>query len=213
MIITRAAIIPKIRTAIDDIVPSGVSDSFATNTDDELWQATFHAVEELSLELPVYLLDISLESLAGTYDSSKGCSIAALPDDYLRFISLQINGCVGYLFELIEPGSEAEKMQRSAWTRATATKPKAMLDHDNQEKKAIVWWPGGDTHNTAILAYIEDPALVTETTTAVTTVPAITCSLRDEAERLVIYRAASIFFEGKKEGEIAEKFRNLSNNI
>lgn len=211
MIITKAAIIPKIRTAIDDIAPSGASDSFATNTDDELWQATFHAVEELSMELPVYLLDISLESLAGTYNSSKGCSIAALPDDYLRFISLQINGCVGYLFELIEPGSEVEKMQRSVWTRATATKPKAMLDHDNLEKKAIVWWPGGDTHNTAILAYIEDPELTTTTDTPA--VPIINCSLRDEAERLVIYRAASIFFEGKKEGEIAEKFRSLSNNI
>lgn len=211
MTITKADIIGKIRKAIDDIVPSGITDSFVEDTDAELWQAVFHACTELSQELPLNLLDVSIESLAGTYDSSRGFSYSELPDDYLRFVSIDIKGCASVLFELIEPGSEAEKMQRSAWTRATATKPKAMPDHDEQGNKVIVWWPGGDTHNTAILAYIEDPELTTTTDTPA--VPIINCSLRDEAERLVIYRAASIFFEGKKEGDIAEKFRNLSNNI
>lgn len=213
MIITKTDIIGKIRKAIDDIAPSGVNDSFADNTDDELWQAVFHAVQELSLELPINLLDISLESLTGSYNSSRGCSIAALPNDYLRFVALQINACVGPLYELIEPGSEEEKMQRSVWTRGTASKPKAMIDHDNQQKKAIVWWPGGETHNTANVGYIADPVIVNTATTDVPTVPAITSALRDEAERLAIYRAAAIFFEGKKEAEIAEKFRNLSTTI
>ena len=209
MLITRAAILPKIRTAIDDIKPSDVEDSFAQNTDDELWQATFHAVEELSLELPLNLLDVSIKSLTGVYDSSRVHSYGVLPDDYLRFVSLDIEGCAGVLFELIESGSEAEKMQRSVWTRATATKPKAMPDHDEQGNKVVVWWPGGDGHDSAELGYIATPALVNTATEEITTVPAIVCSLRDEAERLVIWRAASIFFEGKKESEIADKFRNI----
>lgn len=211
MTITKADIIGKIRKAIDDIVSSGITDSFVEDTDAELWQAVFHACTELSQELPLNLLDVSIESLAGTYDSSRGFSYSELPDDYLRFVSIDIKGCASVLFELIEPGSEAEKMQRSVWTRATATKPKAMPDHDEQGNKVIVWWPGGDGHDSAELGYIAAPELTeTEDTPAV---PIINCSLRDEAERLVIYRAASIFFEGKKEGDIAEKFRNLSNNI
>lgn len=39
--------------------------------------------------------------------------------------------------------------------------------------------------------------------------PYIDCALRPEAEKAVIYQAASIFFEGKKEPDTAEKFRNI----
>lgn len=212
MIITKTDIIPKIRLAIDDVEPTA-ADSFKTDTDDELWQAVQHAVTELSAELPLDLLDATIKSENGTVDADRGFAYFELPDDYLRFVSLDVNGWAGILAELMDPGSDQEKMQRSAWSRGTATKPKAMIDHDGQGKKVIVWWPGDATHNSAQLWYIASPSLTPETESDETpsdpTPPYIDCAIRDEAEHLVIYRAASIFFEGKKEPETAEKFRNI----
>lgn len=211
MTIQQADIIGKIRRAIDDIVPSNVTDSFVTDVEAELWQAVQHATMQLSLELPINLLDASVEVLTGTINSDRGSAYSDLPDDYIRFVSIDIEGAAGILSELIEQGSEAEKMQRSKWSRATATKPKAMLDHDGDGDKGIVWWPGDSTHGSAQLFYIAEPS-VTTVTAGTTTMPAIDCAIRSEAEQLIIYRAASIFFEGKKEDTIAEKFRNLSTN-
>ena len=208
--ITRADIIGKIRTAIDDILPSGVTDSFSDDTRDELWQATIHAVTQLSLELPIHLLDVSIHSGAGTVDTSRGFAYLALPEDFLRFVSLDVAGWAGILTELIDPGSDAERMQRSPWSRGTATKPKAMLDHDENGNRVIVWWPGDSEHETGQLTYVAAPE--EGTTETEPTDASIQCAIRDEAEQYVIYRAASIFFEGKKEGDIAEKFRSLSIN-
>ena len=238
--ITRADIVGKIRTAIDDILPSGanVTDSFSDDTRDELWQATIHAVTQLSLELPIHLLDVSIHSDAGTVDTSRGFAYLTLPEEFLRFVSLDVTGWAGILTELIEPGSDAERMQRSPWSRGTATKPKAMIDHDEQGNRVIVWWPGDSEHGAGQLTYVaaptvndeepaEEPAVTnlneepaanapgaeveqTETTESDAN---IVCAIRDEAEQYIVYRAASIFFEGKKEGDVAEKFRSLSNII
>ena len=200
MTIDQTDIIGKIRTAIDDIVPAGVTDSFVTDVDAELWQAVQHATTQLSIELPLDLLDASVETLTGTVDANRGFAYGKLSSTYLRFVSLDVPATAGIIRELMEPGSDAEKMQRSAWGRATSSKPKAMLDQDELGRKVIVWWPGDATHNSAELAYIDTPN-VSGTT--------ITCAIREEAEQQIIYRAASIFFEGKKESEIAEKFRNI----
>lgn len=202
MTITQADIIGKIRKAIDDIVQSGVTDTFVTDTDAELWQAVFHACMELSVELPLNLLDVTNDSLTGSTDTARGSAYAALADNYLRFVSLRITGCTGVIWELMEPGGDEEKMQRSPWTRGTSTKPKAMLDHSDGAK-VVVWWPGDSSHTMAELVFIASPSEENDE---------IACAIRDEAERLIIYRAASIFFEGKKEETIAEKFRQLSTN-
>ena len=203
MTIDQTDIIGKIRTAIDDIVPAGVTDSFVTDVDAELWQAVQHATTQLSIELPLDLLDASVETLTGTVDANRGFAYGKLPSTYLRFVSLDVPATAGIIRELMEPGSDAEKMQRSAWSRATASKPKAMLDQDELGKKVIVWWPGDVTHKSAELAYIGQPVVDSTDTSS------ITCAIREEAEQQIIYRAASIFFEGKKESEIAEKFRNI----
>lgn len=212
MNISKSDIIGKIRTAIDDIAPSA-SDSFSDDVNTELWQAVKHAVTELSIELPINLLEASIKSEAGTVDNDRGFAYLQLPDKYLRFVSLDVEGWAGILTELIEPGSDAEKMQRSPWSRGTSTKPKAMIDHDETGKKVIVWWPGDDTHKTGQLTYIANYTEVTVATSEITSVPTLTCAIRSEAEQYVIYRAASIFFEGKKEDAIAEKFRSMSNTF
>ena len=213
MVIVKDAIIGKIRKAIDDIVPSGTTDSFVSDANNELWQATIHAAIELSLELPIDMLDVTVYSGTGTIDNARGFAYALLPTDYLRFVSIDVAGWKGIVRELIEQGSDAEKMQRSVWSRGTASKPKAMLDTDETGKKVIAWWPGSADFKDAQIAYIAAPEVVNNVTAEITTVPAVVCAIREEAEHKVIYRAASIFFEGKKEPETAEKFRNLSNTI
>lgn len=202
MVIIKDAIIGKIRKAIDDIVPSGTTDSFVSDANDELWQATIHAATELSLELPIDMLDVTVYSDTGTVDNDRGFAYALLPTDYLRFVSIDVAGWKGIVRELIEQGSDAEKMQRSVWSRGTASKPKAMLDTDETGQKVIVWWPGSDSYQDAQVAYIAAPDSTTLTTQ-------IICAIRKEAEQQVVYRAAAIFFEGKKEGAIADRFRNL----
>lgn len=210
MTISQTDIIGKIRKSIDDIAPL-VADSFVTDINDELWQAVEHACTELSMELPINLLDVTAYSVSGTVDPVRGLASVQLPTDHLRFVSLDIAGWEGAVRELIEPGSDAEKMQRSAWSRGTATKPKAMIDHDSQGNKTIVWWPGDNNHKTGHLDYIKAPQVVADSQSSPTTY-SINSAIRQEAEQLVIWRAASIFFEGKKEDTIAEKFRTLSNN-
>lgn len=198
--ISKATFIPLIRTAIDDIVPSNVTDTFKEDTDSELWQAAQHAATELSMELPLNLLDETREAKTGTSDENRGSASCQLPDTFLRFVRLDGTGFAGPLSELMEPGSDAEKMQRSTWSRGTVTKPKATIGYLNG-KKTLTWWPGSVT--SVQLDYIKVPVMANDT---------ITCAIRDEALRFVIYRAASIFFEGKKEETIAEKYRNLSTN-
>ena len=202
MILLKEGFIGKIRTAIDDIVTTLVSeDTFKDDVTAELWQATLHAATELSAELPINLLDVELKWESGIIDLERGSARMQLPDDFLRFVSLDVTGWAGSLFELIEPGRDASKMQRSPWGRGTATKPKAMVDHDTEGHKVILWWPGSEEYDNAKLAYIAKPQVLEA---------GIKCSIREEAERIIIYRAASIFFEGKKEETIAEKFRTLS---
>lgn len=211
MIISKNDIVAKIRTAIDDVTPTA-SDSFTDNTNNELWQAAQHAVQALLEELPFDMLDVHVEQKNGTVDNNRGFAYAKVDNDtyrFLRFVSIDISGTASILNELIEPGSDLEKMQRSPWTRGTVTKPKAMLDYDESGNRVIVWWPGDSTHDNAQLTYIAEPILHTAATAEITSIPAIECDIRDIAERMVIYRAAAIFFEGKKETAQAEQFKNI----
>ena len=113
-------------------------------------------------------------------------------------VNVRLNSWAGPVSELIERDSDEHKRQRSPWSRGTAEKPRAMLDFNASGALVMACWPSGTK---LILNYIPRASATAST---------ITCALKDECLRLVIYRAASIFFEGKKEGEVAEKFRNLS---
>ena len=207
MIITKSDIITKIRTAIDDIVPQA-TDSFSDNTDSELWQATQHAVEQLLIELPLELMDPSmmlpLASGAQTQNAD-GIGYVKVVDGFLRFVSMKLSTWKSPVYILIEPGSDEEMRQRSSWGRGTPDKPRVMQDSDASGNTILRYWTAGKSdgsyvHTIDLLNYIPMPTV--ETTT-------ITCALKPVAEKAVIYRAASIFFEGKKEPDTAEKFRNI----
>lgn len=201
MTINKSDIVAKIRKAIDDILPTGMSDSFTSNTDDELWQAACQAVQALLMELPLDLLQpkTGTSITPGTADNATTVVI----DDLVRFVNVQLSGWLGLVSELMEPDSDEAKRQRSTWSRGSSSKPRVMLlktksGSDTVAKSTLYCWPSGTVTQ---LNYI--PTATINTTS-------IDCAIRSEAERLVIYRAASIYFEGKKEDEIADKFRNLS---
>ena len=114
----------------------------------------------------------------------------------------------GTVSELMEAGSEAEKQQRSTWSRGSRTKPKAMLDTDvisNEAKQILRYWPNvitdGQNDTLTMLVYVK---------TASVTNSQLSCALKAEAEKNLIYLASQIFLEGKKEHTAAEKFAQLS---
>ena len=202
MEITKSVIVTKIRTAIDDILPTA-SDSFSADTDAELYQATFHAVQALLEELPLEMLDPShKEEFGGDHTSYEDKSgEIKLPSDFLRFVSFRLNSWSHAVTELIEPGSDEEKRQSSKWSRGTVSKPRVMIAHGTDGALKLYYWVAGD--NSAIKEFNYIPQ-------AASTDTKITCALKDYTERMVIYRAASLFFEAKKENDIAEKFKALS---
>lgn len=215
--IYRNDIIAQIRRAIDDIVPSA-TDSFTENTNDELWQAVQHAVEQLLLELPVDALipqNGSSSNVLQTYPAD-GTGLIELPVTFLRFISLKFSTWPSPVYTLIEPGSDEEMRQRSSWGRGTPEKPRAMID-GTEDSPILRFWSVGKTGNPPsydytvdILNYIPMPTVNPVSTDPQSPTDAnIVCALRPVAVKAVIYRAASIFFDGKKEPETADKFRNI----
>ena len=198
--------IDKIRTAIDDIKGT-LDDDFATDVDTEIRQALRHSVESLLMELPPSLVIPSVCKPTSSTPSwsratgTMGDGMIVLPDDFLRFLDIQVSGWKGALYELMEAGSEEERRQRSPWSRGSNSKPKAMLDTDNDGKRIIHYWPGSANAELVRLSYV--PIWSGDN-------DKISCSLRDEVEKNVIYRAASIFLEGKKEHDVAENFKVLS---
>lgn len=213
MTFTQPEIVSALRTAIDDIVQASVTDSFTDNTDAELWQAACQAVQALLEELPLSLLEPTAgTSLTAT--SADGAIVIELAD-FVRFVDVKIGGWNGVVSELMEPDSDEAKRQRSTWSRGSAEKPRAMLGFDSTGKASLYCWPSGNS--IVQLNYIKTatitpavPAAPEATPPTLATPASLTCAIKDEAERLVIYRAASIFFEGKKESEIAGKFREMS---
>lgn len=227
MEISKSDIVAKIRTAIDDILPNA-SDSFASDTDAELWQATQHAVQSLLETAPLNMLApknyashyginsedhvinndgsgyLVVDQLYSVSTPSPGYLEVKKGVNFLRFVSLKLTSWKGGVTELIEPGGDKALRQSSMWGRGSATKPCAMLDYVDNYLVLRYWTAGKE--NGVYDHSISDFSVIAQSLMNGTV---ITCDLRDNAERQIIYQAAAIFFEGKKESEIADKFRNI----
>jgi hypothetical protein len=222
----------KVRKAIDDIAPGvipGVVDSFSSDLDAEIAQALEHAATSLSSSLPIELLEPEIITETTTAPSwsrgartSDGSGYIVLPTDYMRFVSLKMATWKGTVTDLIEPGSEADKMQRSPWSRGTATKPKAMLDTEKisttvgqvtttEAKQVLRYWPQGTPTETLVaLVYVPEISWEDVTIEENVTETRLKCALKDECEKNLIYTACRIIMEGKKEHAAADKFAQLA---
>jgi len=210
-----SAYVIKVRKALDDILPTGVTDSFSNDVNDEIAQALEQAAISLTRQLPLEMLETSIDTTAPVSptwardddddDNDDGSGIVKLPTDFLRFVSLKISSWKGTVTELMEPGSEAAMQQRSTWSRGSVDKPKAMFDTDtanSEDVKVIRYWPKGSSDTTKALVYVKR-AGINYTTNK------LECALKDEAEKNLIYLACRIFLEGKKEHAAADKFAQL----
>ena len=210
----------KVRKAIDDIAPDEVTDSFADDVNEEIIQALEHAATSLLRELPLELLEpviITEETSSPSWSrgalDGDGSGYIALPDNFLRFVSLKMATWNGTVTELMELGSNAEKMQRSKWSRGSADKPKAMLDTEmvsttvdetttTAAKPVLRYWPQGTSGET-LVALVYVPTISTGSSN-------LTCALKEECEKNLIFLTCRIFLEGKKEHAAADKFAQLA---
>ena len=197
---TIVSLTEKVRKALDDIAPS-VTDDFSSDLNAEIEQALLHAAMSLSESLPVPMLDVTVETLNTVEEANNGHAV--LPDEYMRLVSIRMDSWKGDVPELIERGSEAEKRQRSKWSRGTNSKPKAMLDNvmvGNASKQVIRLWPCNDA--TVIISYIKKAKIANGS---------LVCALKDGwCEKNLIYMTCRIILEGKKEVTTAEAFAKLT---
>lgn len=216
MTISLSSYVEKVRKAIDDITP-GVIDDFASDANNEIKQAIRYAVDGLLMVLPLEMLipTVKSEGLTTGKRETDGSGYVLLDDSkFLRFESLTVSGWIGSVTELMDWNGEEVKMQRSAWSRGTASKPKAVFDFVRPTENAagtagslaIRFWPSTAENNVTV-SYIERAEVQANDADK------LICALREGSEKSIVYQACRIYLEGKKESEMAEKFSKLFNEL
>lgn len=219
-------LVTAMRLAIDEVKHDDLNDIFDDDSDNQMMQAIETAAQQILLQAPMELLEpqrvqVSLNALgAQDYDAiqtqyTDGHGSLVIPDDWLRLVALRLKSWPTTLTSLMEPDSREAQMQACRWTRGTPQKPKGMITvSPTTGKRVLMYWTAGRyeanhdeetgkvyDHAVELFTYIpfqkvEDGKLI---------IP-----LRKEGKKLIVYRAISIFLVSKKETELAEKFKQLS---
>ena len=231
-------LIEKVRIALDDILPDPetTTDSFAADVDTEIEQALLQAAEEVIMNAPAELLEPTVYVSAGSTDSDchalddehdDGRGYFILPKEFLRLLEFQLVGWPGILTELVAPGTDEARMQRSKWSWGSPEKPKAMLSYKTitvtststetetetrstttELRPCLLYWTAykdGSSYKHLVkhLTYVEQPS--------VSGVPEkLDCAAKDTLEKNIIFTACRIFLTGKKETALADKFAELA---
>lgn len=219
-------LVKAMRLAIDEVKHDDLNDIFDDDSDNQMMQAIETAAQQILLQAPMELLEpqrvqVSLNALgAQDYDAiqtqyTDGHGSLVIPDDWLRLVALRLKSWPTTLTSLMEPDSREAQMQACRWTRGTPQKPKGMITvSPTTGKRVLMYWTAGRyeanhaeetgkvyDHTVELFTYIpfqkvEDGKLI--------------LPLRKEGKKLIVYRAISIFLVSKKEAELAEKFKQLS---
>lgn len=219
-------LVKAMRLAIDEVKHDDLNDIFDDDSDNQMMQAIETAAQQILLQAPMELLEpqrvqVSLNALgAQDYDAiqtqyTDGHGSLVIPDDWLRLVALRLKSWPTTLTSLMEPDSREAQMQVCRWTRGTPQKPKGMITvSPTTGKRVLMYWTAGRyeanhaeetgkvyDHEVELFTYIpfqkvEDGKLI--------------LPLREEGKKLIVYRAISIFLVSKKEAELAEKFKQLS---
>lgn len=219
-------LVTAMRLAIDEVKHDDLNDIFDDDSDKQMMQAIETAAQQILLQAPMELLEpqrvqVSLNALgAQDYDAiqtqyTDGHGSLVIPDDWLRLVALRLKSWPTTLTSLMEPDSREAQMQACRWTRGTPQKPKGMITvSPTTGKRVLMYWTAGRyeanhaeetgkvyEHTVELFTYIpfqkvEDGKLI--------------LPLREEGKKLIVYRAISIFLVSKKEAELAEKYKQLS---
>lgn len=203
MTIEYCDILRDLHVALDEIIIGDAQDDdFATDMDTELRQAVNTAVEQLLGELDESHIDLTNDTTV-TATAGTGTHVITVPTNLLRFVAMRFNSWGSELRELTAPDSDKAKMQGCEFTRGTKWKPVAIMTTGASGKIIDVY--GTVTGDTVTrFAYVPMPT-VTNTT--------VTCALKSETLKCVMYRAAGIYLETHREGEAANKYYDLSRLI
>lgn len=233
-------LVKEMRIAMDEVKHDDDNDIFADDSDEEMKQAIETAAQQLLLQAPAQMLlpervVVSLnetgkqdyDAIQTQYTDGHGCLV--IPDDWLRLVALKLKSWVSSLTNLMEPDSKEAQMQASRWTRGTPQKPRGMIATSPVTgKRVLMYWTAGRydanhaeetgkvyDHEVELFTYIpyqkvEDVFSKEEGKEKEVIDRKIVLALVDECRKYLIYRAISIFLVSKKEGELAEKYNQLS---
>lgn len=230
-----ADMVDKLHVIIDDVKRTDGEDDFSEDKDTELREALLTGAEQLVSEAPFdKLLPQKVTASLGNvqdYDAiqqeyTDGHGSLTVPEDFSRLGELKLKSWSQTLRQLLEPDSQGAHMQACRWTRGTPQKPAALLSTDTNGNRIILYWtagryqyPNGESmtqvydHKIEKFTYIPEPRIEEETTTVdskTTTTEYLIIPLTDNCEKPLLYRAAGIFMESKKESTLADRLYNLS---
>lgn len=226
------SLVGKVRIAIDEIVTDGFDDDFTIDADTEIRQALQYAMnqllDEVSLEslTPVDLCDVvgDMDSVHEKFVDGSGQIL--LPNNFLRLVSFKLRSWRLPVHEVLDPMSDEYKRQASVWGRGSCHKPRVVVMPSVGGYLRLIYWTAGRRsvpvtavgalpspssstyydHEIDHLQYIPSIMIDDEATT-------VESSLNGACEMLLVYRAAGIFLEGKKEGALAQRMYALSSII
>ena len=233
-------LVKEMRIAMDEVKHDEDNDIFADDSDEEMKQAIETAAQQLLMQAPSQMLlpervVVSLnetgkqdyDAIQTQYTDGHGCLV--IPDDWLRLVSLKLKSWASSLTSLMEPDSKEAQMQASRWTRGTPQKPRGMISTSPVTgKRVLMYWTAGRydanhaeetgkvyDHEVELFTYIPyqkvEDVFSTETGKEKEVIDQkIVLALVDECRKYLIYRAISIYLVSKKEGELAEKYNQLS---
>ena len=219
-------LVTAMRLAIDEVKHDDLNDIFADDSDNQMMQAIETAAQQILLQAPIELLEpqrvqVSLNALgAQDYDAiqtqyTDGHGSLVIPDDWLRLVALRLKSWPTTLTSLMEPDSREAQMQACRWTRGTPQKPKGMITvSPTTGKRVLMYWTAGryEANHAEETGKVYDHAVELFTYIPFQKVVdgKLILPLREEGKKLIVYRAISIFLVSKKEAELAEKFKQLS---
>lgn len=231
-----ADMLDRLHVIIDDVKRTDGEDDFSADKDTELREALLTGAEQVTSDAPfgVLLPTDVLASLGSSqdYDAiqtqyTDGHGSLVVPSDFLRLVELRLKSWSQSVRTLMDPGSQEAQMQSSRWTRATPQKPKAMLSTDGNGNRIIVYWTAGRyqypdaealksvyDHQVERFTYVSTPRFESEKTngdggTSIAT-EYLYAPLADSCEKPVLYRAAGVFMEAKKESTLADRLYQLA---
>ncbi len=219
-------LVKAMRLAIDEVKHDDLNDIFDDDSDNQMMQAIETAAQQILLQAPMELLEpqrvqVSLNALgAQDYDAIQtqfvdGHGSLVIPDDWLRLVALRLKSWPTTLTSLMEPDSREAQMQACRWTRGTPQKPKGMITvSPTTGKRVLMYWTAGryEANHAEETGKVYDHAVELFTYIPFQKVAdgKLILPLREEGKKLIVYRAISIFLVSKKEAELAEKFKQLS---
>lgn len=219
-------LVTAMRLAIDEVKHDDLNDIFDDDSDNQMMQAIETAAQQILLQAPMELLEpqrvqVSLNALgAQDYDAiqtqyTDGHGSLVIPDDWLRLVALRLKSWPTTLTSQMEPDSREAQMQACRWTRGTPQKPKGMITvSPTTGKRVLMYWTAGryEANHAEETGKVYDHAVELFTYIPFQKVEdgKLIIPLREEGKKLIVYRAISIFLVSKKEAELAEKFKQLS---